>query len=189
VVPTRTVIAWQALQALFVPRIHRATFKSLGDAWADTTTPAGKLMLTVLGGLAEYERHLILTRTAEGRTGAQANGVRFLCDPQWRMHRETPQQLHQSLAAVEADEAAAAKSYGPNISDLILLIRSFQRTFRWLRPVNLQRLSREGIAVRNFPRIEPVQEPMLALRRSAVGEGIWDYIALRFPLQPIVANG
>jgi DNA invertase Pin-like site-specific DNA recombinase len=36
-----------------------ATFKSLGDAWADTTTPAGKLMLTVLGGLAEYERQLI----------------------------------------------------------------------------------------------------------------------------------
>ena len=35
-----------------------ATFKSLGDPWADTTTPAGKLMLTVLGGLAEYERHL-----------------------------------------------------------------------------------------------------------------------------------
>jgi hypothetical protein len=37
-----------------------ASFKSLSDAWADTTTPAGKLMLTVLGGLAEYERHLIL---------------------------------------------------------------------------------------------------------------------------------
>jgi DNA invertase Pin-like site-specific DNA recombinase len=54
-----------------------ATFRSLGDAWADTTTPAGKLMLTVLGGLAEYERHLILSRTAEGRTRAQANGVRF----------------------------------------------------------------------------------------------------------------
>jgi DNA invertase Pin-like site-specific DNA recombinase len=54
-----------------------ATFKSLGDAWADTTTPAGKLMLTVLGGLAEYERYLILSRTAEGRTRAQANGVRF----------------------------------------------------------------------------------------------------------------
>jgi DNA invertase Pin-like site-specific DNA recombinase len=54
-----------------------ATFKSLADAWADTTTPAGKLMLTVLGGLAEYERHLILSRTAEGRTRAQANGVRF----------------------------------------------------------------------------------------------------------------
>src|SRR6516165_12574186 len=37
-----------------------ATFKSLGDPWADTTTPHGRLMLTVLGGLAEFERHLIL---------------------------------------------------------------------------------------------------------------------------------
>ena len=54
-----------------------ATFRSLSDAWADTTTPHGRLMLTVLGGLAEFERHLILTRTAEGRTRAQANGVRF----------------------------------------------------------------------------------------------------------------
>jgi DNA invertase Pin-like site-specific DNA recombinase len=54
-----------------------ATFKSLADPWADTTTPHGRLMLTVLGGLAEFERHLILTRTSEGRTRAQANGVRF----------------------------------------------------------------------------------------------------------------
>jgi len=54
-----------------------ATFKSLGDPWADTTTPHGRLMLTVLGGLAEFERHLILSRTAEGRTRAQAAGVRF----------------------------------------------------------------------------------------------------------------
>jgi DNA invertase Pin-like site-specific DNA recombinase len=54
-----------------------ASFRSLADAWADTTTPHGRLMLTVLGGLAEFERHLILTRTAEGRSRAQANGVRF----------------------------------------------------------------------------------------------------------------
>jgi DNA invertase Pin-like site-specific DNA recombinase len=54
-----------------------ATFKSLNDPWADTTTPHGKLMVTVLGGLAEFERHLILSRTAEGRTRAKANGVRF----------------------------------------------------------------------------------------------------------------
>ena len=40
-----------------------ASFKSLGDPWADTTTPHGRLMLTVLGGLAEFERHLILSRT------------------------------------------------------------------------------------------------------------------------------
>jgi DNA invertase Pin-like site-specific DNA recombinase len=38
----------------------------LDDEWADATTRQGRLMLTVLGGLAEFERHLILTRTAEG---------------------------------------------------------------------------------------------------------------------------
>jgi len=54
-----------------------ASFRSLTDQWADTTTPHGRLMVTVLGGLAEFERHLILTRTSEGRTRAQANGVRF----------------------------------------------------------------------------------------------------------------
>src|SRR5215470_19627154 len=42
-----------------------AGFKSLSDAWADTTTAHGRLMLTVLGGLAEFERELILARTGE----------------------------------------------------------------------------------------------------------------------------
>jgi len=56
-------------------------------------------------------------------------------------------------------------------------------------PVSSQRVPRQGIAVGNFSRVETVQEPTLALRRSAVGEGIRDYIALRFPLQPIVADG
>jgi DNA invertase Pin-like site-specific DNA recombinase len=53
------------------------SFKSLGDPWADTTTPHGRLMLTVLGGLAEFERHLILSRTNEGRVRAKARGVKF----------------------------------------------------------------------------------------------------------------
>jgi DNA invertase Pin-like site-specific DNA recombinase len=50
--------------------------KSLADAWADTTTPHGKLMLTVLGGLAEFERSLILARTSDGRTRAKPTSVR-----------------------------------------------------------------------------------------------------------------
>ena len=54
-----------------------AGFRSLADAWADTTTPHGRLMLTVLGGLAEFERELIRSRTNEGRKRAQARGVRF----------------------------------------------------------------------------------------------------------------
>ncbi len=51
-----------------------AGFRSLADAWADTTTPHGRLMLTVLGGLAEFERELIKARTDEGRKRAQAKG-------------------------------------------------------------------------------------------------------------------
>jgi hypothetical protein len=59
-----------------------AGFRSLGDPWADTTTPHGRLMLTVLGGLAEFERHLILTRTDEGRAReGQGREVRSQASP------------------------------------------------------------------------------------------------------------
>jgi DNA invertase Pin-like site-specific DNA recombinase len=51
-----------------------AGFRSLADAWADTTTAHGRLMLTVLGGLAEFERELIRARTGEGRARAKARG-------------------------------------------------------------------------------------------------------------------
>ena len=51
-----------------------AGFRSLRDAWADTTSPHGRLMLTVLAGLAEFERELIRTRTSEGRERAVARG-------------------------------------------------------------------------------------------------------------------
>jgi DNA invertase Pin-like site-specific DNA recombinase len=55
----------------------RAGFKSLDDTWADTTTSHGRLMLTVLGGLAEFERDLIRARTGEGRPRAVARGQRM----------------------------------------------------------------------------------------------------------------
>lgn len=51
-----------------------ASFRSLAEAWADTTTPHGRLMLTFLGGIAEFERELIKARTAEGRSRAKARG-------------------------------------------------------------------------------------------------------------------
>jgi DNA invertase Pin-like site-specific DNA recombinase len=54
-----------------------AGFKSLADAWADTTTPHGKLMLTVLGGLAEFERSLIQSRVEAGIKRARAQGKTF----------------------------------------------------------------------------------------------------------------
>lgn len=54
-----------------------ARLRSLADPWADTTTPHGRLMVTVLGGLAEFERSLIVARTGEGRKRAIAAGVRM----------------------------------------------------------------------------------------------------------------
>jgi DNA invertase Pin-like site-specific DNA recombinase len=55
----------------------KAGFTSLGDTWADTTTSHGRLMLTVLGGLAEFERDLIRARTGEGRARAVARGQKM----------------------------------------------------------------------------------------------------------------
>jgi DNA invertase Pin-like site-specific DNA recombinase len=49
-------------------------FRSLAEPWADTGTSAGRLMIAVLGGLADVERDLIRTRTAEGRSRAQKRG-------------------------------------------------------------------------------------------------------------------
>jgi len=80
-----------------------AAFKSLADAWADTTTPHGKLMLTVLGGLAEFERSLISARTAAGRARAKANGVRFGRRPKLN----APQRAH-ALKLLDAGEPQSA---------------------------------------------------------------------------------
>jgi DNA invertase Pin-like site-specific DNA recombinase len=55
----------------------KAAFRSLGDTWADTTTAHGRLMPTVLAGLAEFERELIRARTTEGRERAKARGVKL----------------------------------------------------------------------------------------------------------------
>jgi DNA invertase Pin-like site-specific DNA recombinase len=86
-----------------------AGFKSLKDTWADTTTPHGRLMLTVLGGLAEFERELIRARTGEGRKRAKARGVRF--------GRPTALTSHQRKEALErladgAVQADLARTYG-----------------------------------------------------------------------------
>ena len=85
------------------------TFRSLHDAWADTTTPHGRLILTVLGGLAEFEKHLIISRTSEGRRRAKAAGVVF-----GRPHKLTLHQRREAIARCDAgDETLTdiARSY------------------------------------------------------------------------------
>jgi DNA invertase Pin-like site-specific DNA recombinase len=85
-----------------------AGFKSLHDPWADTTTAHGRLMLTVLGGLAEFERELIVARTGEGRTRAMARGVRFGRPPSLSAHQR--REAVERLAAGDA-QADVARSY------------------------------------------------------------------------------
>ena len=75
------------LNALAAITGSKAGFRSLGDAWADTTTAHGRLMLTVLGGLAEFERDLIRTRTGEGRARAVARGQRMGRPPKLTPHQ------------------------------------------------------------------------------------------------------
>jgi DNA invertase Pin-like site-specific DNA recombinase len=67
---------------------RKAGFRSLGDTWADTTTSHGRLMLTVLGGLAEFERDLIRVRTGEGRERAKARGVKMGRKPKLTPHQQ-----------------------------------------------------------------------------------------------------
>lgn len=56
---------------------RNAGLRSLAEPWADTTTPAGRMVLTVFAGIAEFERSLIAQRTGAGIKAAKKRGVRF----------------------------------------------------------------------------------------------------------------
>jgi DNA invertase Pin-like site-specific DNA recombinase len=88
-----------------------AGFRSLADSWADTTTPHGRLIVTVLGGLAEFERELIRSRTSEGRRRAQANGVRL-----GRRPKLTPHQVREAKQRREAGEPLVDIARSFNVS-------------------------------------------------------------------------
>lgn len=81
-----------------------AGFRSLADSWADTTSPHGRLLLTVLGGLAEFERDLIRMRTGEGRARAKARGVRLGRSPKMTTHQQ-----REALARRERGEESLAE--------------------------------------------------------------------------------
>ena len=90
----------------------KAGFRSLGDTWADTTTPHGRLMLTVLGGLAEFERELIRARTGEGRARAKARGVKLGRKPKLTPHQksEAIERRERGEETLARDRAAATTS-------------------------------------------------------------------------------
>lgn len=88
-----------------------AAFGSLADTWADTTTPHGRLILSVLGGLAEFERELIRARTGEGRERAKARGVHMGRPP-----KLTPHQRAEALRRREAGETTRELALLFNVS-------------------------------------------------------------------------
>ena len=92
-----------------------AQFRSLAEPWADTGTSTGRLMLAVLGGLADVERDLIRTRTAEGRSRAKARGQHMGRPP-----KLTPQQQKEARRrrAEGATLKELAKSYNVSVATI-----------------------------------------------------------------------
>ena len=94
---------------------RKADFRSLGDTWADTTTSHGRLLLTFLGGIAEYERDLIRARTDEGRARAKERGVKM-----GRKPKLTPFQQREAIKRKSDGEAVReiARSYNVHNSTI-----------------------------------------------------------------------
>jgi DNA invertase Pin-like site-specific DNA recombinase len=109
------------LNTLAAITAKEAGFRSLADAWADTTTAHGRLMLTVLGGLAEFERELIRARTGEGRERAKARGQSL-----GRPFKLTPHQRSEAIQRRDRGEALSdiARSYNVHPSTISRLTAS-----------------------------------------------------------------
>ncbi len=107
----------------------KAQFRSLAEPWADTGTSTGRLMNAVLGGLADVERDLIHTRTAEGHSRAQKRG----------------QQMGRSLALTPAQqkEASRRRAEGATLDELA---RSLQRRHIHHSPSDTRRMSSSTLA-------------------------------------------
>src|SRR5215470_20373780 len=96
----------------------KAQFRSLAEPWADTGTSTGRLMLAVLGGLADVERDLIRTRTAEGRSRAKAQGKHMGRPP--------------ALTPAQKKEAIRRRARGATLKELA---ESYDRSITTMRRV------------------------------------------------------
>src|SRR5215831_13186580 len=90
-----------------------AAFRSLGDPLCDTSSAQGRLLSTLLAGIAEFVRELIRERTGEGRKRAMAEGVKF-----GRKPKLSPYQRAEAIKRRAAGETltSIARSYGVAIS-------------------------------------------------------------------------
>ena len=114
-VVTETRIDRLARSTLTCSRRHRQSivdaggqFRSLAEPWADTATSTGRLMIAVLGGLADVERDLIRTRTAEGRSRAKARGQHMGRPPKLSLQQQKEARRRRAEGATVKE---LAKSY------------------------------------------------------------------------------
>lgn len=90
-----------------------AGFRSLTESWADTTTPHGRLVTTIMAGFAEFERSLILARTSEGINRAKARGVK-LGRPFGMTHHQRQEALRRKCAGEPIREIARSYNVSPS---------------------------------------------------------------------------
>lgn len=102
------------LQIAEVLRTKDVGLRSLGEPWADTTTPAGRMILTVFAGIADFERSLIAERTSAGRQAAKEREVRFGPKP--------------SLNEAQIAHARDLSEEGKPVSEIAKLLRVHRAT-------------------------------------------------------------
>lgn len=100
-----------------------ASFRSLREPWADTTSSMGKFLLTVFAGLSELERNLINERTDEGRTSAKKRGVKF-----GRKTKLTPHQQNQVRSMLKDGQSirAIARHFNVGVATIDRIKRKTQ---------------------------------------------------------------
>lgn len=92
-----------------------ATYKSLAEPWADTTTELGEVLAALVGYIARKTREDIIRRTTAGRERAMARGVKF-----GRPAKLSPAQRHDAVARCRAGEsqASVAASYQVHVTTI-----------------------------------------------------------------------
>ena len=100
-----------------------ASFRSLREPWADTTSSMGKFLLTVFAGLSELERNIINERTEEGRASAKKRGVKF-----GRKFKLTPHQQDQVRAMLKDGQSirAIARTFNVGVATIDRIKRTTQ---------------------------------------------------------------
>ena len=102
-------------------------WQGLDNPALDTTSAHGKLLLNILGSIAEFERELIKSTTSEGRIRAKATGVRFGRKP--------------ALTEFQRSEAIARRAHGETLMDIARSMNVSHSTISWIADIHVSALS------------------------------------------------